>query len=585
MITAPNRIYDGIVSFAGGQDDGRDGILLDEDQCQAIENAVCRGGNCATRPSLRNVTLNFTNNITYDDSGGHGGNNPVGSQDAFTNGLFQSAIYYEPSLLSDMIVVMIGGRIFTIIPNDIDADVTELYLDKQNRGNIPIGYMVQADRFLIIQDGESAPIIFDGITARRAGMDEIFTGTIMTYGLGRIVLIGKNKRDIYFGDLYGSHEGEPGASVLKFTETTFLSEGGAASVPFNLGHIVGAIFLPVQDTTMGQGQLLVFAEKGMASFFLDLPRDQWKTSKFQAIALIDIGATGHRTLVPVNSDIWFRATDGWRTYRQARSEAKGWFQLVLSNEVHSYVDVETQNLLYLSSAIHFQNRMITTCTPIPNQGRPYHNGFLSIDFNVLSSFSEEIHKPSWDGHWSGIKATRMVEGIFQGNRRAFVLGMDDNDNNILYEIRDDFTEDSSGPIVASVVPNSFDFKEYFNEGKLLDGDIWWEQVKDHTTIEVFFKPDRYPEYLPWRTADHYPLDPLDPIGVAGRISGGSPSLRKGFKPRRSLGKPNVPTDPTTKRDLRRGYNFDVKVEWTGNAQINRIRVHNDRETEKAKAEF
>lgn len=583
MIIAPNKEFDGMYSFSGGQDFGRNPILLDPDQCQNIENAVCRGGKLTTRPAFRKLTLNFTNNIEYDETGNHGGANPVGTQDAFENGLFQCACFYDPSLETDMFVVSIVGRLFTIVPHGTTADVTELYLDQQNRSNIPMAYMVQADRFHVTQDGENAPIIFDGVVARRAGPNEIFTGTIMTYGLGRIVLIGKNFRDIYFGDLYGSHDGEPGASVLQFTETTFLSEGGAASLPFTMGHAVGAIFFPEQDTTMGQGQLLIFAEKGMASVFLDLPREQWKTSKFQAMALIDIGGTGNRTLTPVNSDIWFRSTDGWRTYRQARAEAKGWFQLPLSTEVSNYVDVETPNMLNLASSIHFNNRLITTCTPIPNQGKPYHNGFLSLDFDVLSSFGQAAHKPSWDGHWSGLKTTQLVEGMFAGKHRAFAFGLDSDGFNAFYEINEDETKDSSGPITSSVVPRSFTFNEYFNEGKLNGGDVWFNSVRDNTTVEAWFKPDDYPEWLPWMTNSHYPIPQLTPIGIAGQISGGMPTLRDGFSPRRSLGKPDVQTDPTTKRDLKLGYEFHTKIQWTGNASINRFRVASDKIVEKAKA--
>lgn len=584
MILDDNRIYDGMVSWAGGQDAGRNPVLLNEDQYQFGENVVCRGGKVGTRPAFRELTLNFTNNITYDDQGGHGGANPIGSEDAFKDGLIQCVCFYDPSIDVDMIVASIGGRLFSIVPHGTKADVTELYLDKQNRDNIPMAYMVQADRFHIVQDGENSPIIFDGVTARRAGTDEIFTGTIMAYGLGRIVLIGKNFRDIYFGDLYGSHEGEPGLSVLKFTETTFLSEGGAASLPFTMGHAKGAIFFPEQDTTMGQGELLVFAEKGMASFFLDLPREQWKTSKFQAMALIDIGATGHKTLTPVNSDIWFRSTDGWRTYRQARAEAKGWFQLPLSTEVGNYVDVETPSLLELSSSIHFNNRLITTCTPIPNNGRPYHNGLLSLDFDVLSSFGQAAHKPSWDGHWSGIKATRLVEGIFDGKHRAFAFGLNDSGENTIYEIVEDQTKDTSGPITSSVVPRSFTFRQYFNEDTILRGDIWWEDVKDDTTVNVYFKPDAYPEWIPWRTQDKYPLNKLTPIGTVGKVFNGLPTLKTGFSPAiQTLTKPNVGSDVTTKRELKRGYEIHTKIEWTGNAAINRFRLANTQEVEKSKA--
>jgi hypothetical protein len=476
----------------------------------------------------------------------------------------------------------LGGRLFQIVPRRTRVDITELFLDVQNRASIHKAYMVQADRFHITQDGENAPIIFDGVTARRAGTDEIFTGTFMAYGLGRIVLVGKNLRDIYFGDLYGSHDGEPGASVLKFTETTFLSEGGAASLPFTMGHATGAIFFPEQDTTMGQGQLLVFAEKGMASFFLDLPRDQWKTSKFQAMALIDIGGAGDRTLTPVNSDIWFRSTDGWRTYRQARAEAKGWFQLPLSTPVGNYVDVETPDMLNLSSSIHFNNRLITTVTPVPNQDNPYHNGLLSLDFDVLSSFGQ-ARQPSWDGHWSGIKTTQLVEGNFDGEHRAFAFGIDSDGFNCIYEITEEITVDTSGPVTSSIVPKSFTFQEYFNEGKLNGADIWVDDVKEPTTFQMWFKPDDYPEWVPWMTDTQDPKAQVTPIGVVGQIVNGTPTLREGFSPRFSFIKPRPTIDPTTKRDSRRFYEIHQKVEWVGNASINRLRIAQDKETEKVKA--
>lgn len=585
MIIDQNRIFDGCVSFAGGQDKGRNPVLIGEDQYEEGENSVCRGGMLSTRPAFRELTWNFLNNVTYDDHGGHGGANPVGTSTAFTTGTFQCATFYDPSLGVDMLVASIGGRLFSIVPRRTTADVTELYLDKQNRSNIPKAWMVQADRFHITQDGENTPIIFDGVTARRAGSDEIFTGTIMAYGLGRIVLVGKNFRDIYFGDLYGSHVGEPGLSVLKFTETTFLSEGGAASLPFTMGHAKGAIFFPEQDTTMGQGELLVFAEKGMASFFLDLPRDQWKTSKFQAMGLIDIGATGDRTLTPVNSDVWFRSFDGWRTYRQARSEAKGWFQLPLSTEVSNFTDVETPELLEFGSSIHFNNRLICTTTPIANNGKPYHNGLLSLDFDVLSSFGQSAHKPAWDGHWSGPKVTQLVEGNFNGERRAFAFALDDNNLNAIYEITDAYTTDTDGPISSYVIPRSFTFNQFFNENSVLRGDIWWENVRENTDVQVWMRPDAYPEWLPWRTDEMYPLDTLTPIGRASQMINGLPTLRPGFSPAiQSLFKPDVPSDRTnTKRDLKRGFEIHTKIEWTGNASINRFRISTTQEIEKSKA--
>lgn len=572
------RVYDGTDNWAGGMDGGRRGNLINLDQYQEGENVVCRGGNIRTRPVWRKRLLTFTNNIRYDDNGDLSTTSGMGSLEAFTTGLFQGALYYDPPNDTASKVAMIGGRMFKVVHHGNSCDVTELALDKQNRANIPMAFLAQADRFMLVQDGESSCIIYDGVTARRAGKDEIPVGTIMTYGMGRVVLIGNNRKDILFGDLYGSHQGEPGDSVLKFTETTFLSEGGAASIPFAMGHIRGAIFYPQQDTTMGQGELLIFAEKGMASFFLSLPREQWKQSTFQRQGLLEIGGESHRAFTAVNNDVWFRSRDGWRAYRQARAEAKGWFQLPLSTEVGKFVDVETESFLQYASSIRFNNRLIVTTSPIPNQGRPYHNGLLSLDFNVLASFGN-AKMPSWDGHWSGIKVTQLIEGNFNGVHRAFAFGLENNQN-VVYELSEDEVEDSSGAVTSWVIPRTLNFQAPFNETKSCDLDLWIEGVKRAgTSPTIYFKPDRYPKWLEWNSSTH--ITDVDPIQNVDTLAG-IPLTAPGFKPRLGIGTPLVGADTlSTQRDLKRFYEIDLKIQWTGNMELKQLRVHDRSQTEKA----
>src|SRR4029077_10826085 len=133
--------------------------------------------------------------------------------------------------------------------------------------------------------------------------------------MGRIVVIRNN--DIFFGDLFGSHAGsDPADSIIQFTETTFLTEGFPASIPFTLGQITGAAFFPQLDTSTGLGQLMVFTNHGGCSFFLSLPREQWKTSAFQIVALQNTGVRGWRSITPVNEDLFFRSDDGIRSFRQ-----------------------------------------------------------------------------------------------------------------------------------------------------------------------------------------------------------------------------------------------------------------------------
>lgn len=586
-INDQQRVFSGQSSFASGMDSGKRGNLILEDAYQDGENVVCRGGNIGTRPRFVKRPVTYLNTLAY----GAVGTPIIASSlpavghrtfEVFAQGLFQGACYYDPLNDVSSFIVMVGGRMFQVVPRRTSMQVTEVALDKQNRADIPMVFQVQADRFLLTQDGESSCLIYDGVNARRAGKNEIPVGTIMSYGMGRVVLVGTNRRDILFGDLYGSHPGNPGDSVLQFTETTYLAEGGAASIPFTMGHIKAAFFYPQQDTSMGQGELIVAAENGMASFFLSQPREQWKNSAFQRMALLDIGGRGHRAFTPFNGDVWFRAGDGWRAYRQARAEAKGWFQLPLSVEVGNYVNAETQSLLEFGSSIRFNNRLIVTANPVPNQGKPYHSGLLSLDFDVLSSFGQ-ARKPSWDGHWSGLKVLQLVEGIFDGEHRAFAIALDSDGLNAFYELSESEmdTEDSDGPVTSWVVPRRFSFDAPFNETKVQDMDVWIEGVKSATYPEVYFKPDGYPRWLPWnQSVGINALLPIDGVGEICDI----PTRGEGFSPRLGIGTPLVDADElSTKRDLKRAYEVDMKIKWLGNMQIKQLRFHDRSQVERVTA--
>lgn len=592
MIIDPNRIYDGFSSLAGGQDAGKRPSLIGEDQCASLENAVCRGGKPATRSGFKHLSWNYKNPTqSYNEAGLLAPSDVIYPQYKasviFPSGLFQEAIYYNPPSREACFMVTIGGRLFKVVPKNTTADVTEIPIPvRRNRNNIPLNYMVQADRFHITQDGESSPIIFDGVTARRSSTNEVPTGNQMAYGMGRLVVLRAGPRDILFGDLYGSHAGpDPGASVLLFTETTFLAEGGSATIPFSLGEFRAPIFYPQQDTVSGQGELLVFAEKGMASFFMSLPRQQWKESNFQRLGLLEIGGRGHRAFTAINEDIWFRSGDGWRSYRQARAEWKGFAQIPLSTEVRPYVDADTPSLLLYASAIHFQNRLIATCTPVPNQGRLYHEGFVVLDFDVLSTFGQST-KPAWDGHWSNLRTFKLVSGTFNGVERAFAFGLDDDNHNALYEITIDDVEDYNGPITSELISRSMNFGEPFNEDEIYGGDIWVDNVRAETDIEVFYKPDQYPEWLAWQPSEDgsCALDIVSKIGTCGEITCGMcPTVRRGFSPRIKLKKPDTQCDATTSRNTRLGYEHQVKIRWTGNMAINQLRIANQKLVENPKA--
>lgn len=475
-----------------------------------------RGGDATVRPGFRKLTETFTN-TRYCYGQEHDGHligeygpeliNPPpvwftgqGSETIYRTGVFQCATGYSPHHGDDCIMALIGGRLFKIIPGVSASTVTEVAPitdgdnpPLRNRKDLPIAYMTQADKWLIAQDGSSKAIIYDAVNARRSVTEttrdktEIPKGTIMAYGMGRIVVV-VNEKDIAFGDLYGSHAlPDPSDSIILFTERNFLTEGFDAAIPFQQGIVTGLAFFPQLDTSTGTGQLLAFAERGAASFLMSLPREIWKQSQFQTLALLTTGLRGHRTLSVVNEDLWFRADDGIRSYRQARSEPSGWAHIPLSTNVRQFIDNDTSWLLKYGSSAYFDNRIITTCSPMWNQGRPVHGGMVVVDFDILSSFGTRF-KPAWEGHWTfpqEVKVSQVFTGTFNGVTRAFAFGIDQGGNNQLYEFSLDDSDDWDDQRIAwELVTRAFDFQKTsqqgspFSEVELYDGDLWIRNITE-----------------------------------------------------------------------------------------------------------
>ena len=244
------------------------------------------------------------------------------------------------------------------------------------------------------------------------------------------------------------------------------------------------IFFPQLDTSTGNGQLMVFAERGAASFFVSIPRDQWKTSAFQILALLTTGLRGHRSISVVNEDLWFRSDDGVRSYRQARSEQSGWAHIPLSTEVRQYLDNDSGRDLRFCSSIYFDNRILMTTSPVWNNGRPWHFGSVVVDFDILSAFGQKFN-PAWEGKWQSTRflPTLLLTGTFKGITRAFAFGLNSAQENCLYELSKDDKDDWDGEHIPwEFTTRSMDFSKLskestpFTENELYDGDLWLREI-------------------------------------------------------------------------------------------------------------
>jgi hypothetical protein len=185
-VFVPRELRDSLYAFPQGMNAGIAPILLPKTQLSFLTNGTCRGDFPYHRPPYRKINLSFL-----------AGLDPA----VFTRILFQGAGYMHPYSGSDCLMLSAAGRLFQIIPDAIgNATVTEQTIAADaNPATQPQVWMWQAEKWLIINDGVSNPIFFDGTTSKRSApagnnltaknLDDPNTGSMLAAGL-QITIVG-----------------------------------------------------------------------------------------------------------------------------------------------------------------------------------------------------------------------------------------------------------------------------------------------------------------------------------------------------------------------------------------------------------
>lgn len=148
----PSESYDGLSSFPDGINSGIDATLLPKSQTAYAINATFRGTFLQPRPEFVKRTLVFPSTSV---------------QTNFETKLWQGACFYQPDTGNAQIVASIGGRLFAI--DLISLAVTDISITNDlNPSTITQAWLWQTERWVIVQDGISTPIIYDGVSSRRA---------------------------------------------------------------------------------------------------------------------------------------------------------------------------------------------------------------------------------------------------------------------------------------------------------------------------------------------------------------------------------------------------------------------------------
>ena len=577
---APRRYTDGSVTFEGGIDAGVMPSEVDKNQVAFAVNASFRQSFVSPRPGFVQKDYNLCTTITADNAEITADQTNVTadgwSEDCYgpqsLTGTFQCALPYIGDNGQTFILMLISGKVWLYDCLQNNAQNLTVSPSLENPSNLLDGWMVQAENFVVIQDGFSKPLIFNGTNLRRATDDEIKCGKMMAYVNGRIWYalpdgFSFRATDIVYGD--GTR-----ASVLKETENTFLNEGGDFAVPSDSGGITAMAVPGNPDTSLGQGPLLVFTPRYVFSIQAPVDRDTWKNLNYpiQAISLLTSGALGSRSAITVNGDVFYRAVDGVRSFIIARRSFNDWGNTPISNEILNIAENDQTNLLWASSAVVFDNRLLMTGQPRYRADGVIHKALMVLDFDLITSLRKKF-PPAWAGIWTGLDVLQILKTENAYGDACFAIARGSDNTIQIWEVSktskfDSNLSDPKKEIQWLVQTRAYNFELPFGLKKLDSGDIFIDSLDGNVGFNVEYRPDQYPSWLEWAEWSECAIttqcDNLCPIS----------NFQPQYRPKMRLPTPtDIPCNSTISTPTRNLYEVQLNISISGYCRIKSIRVH------------
>jgi hypothetical protein len=570
METNANQVYDGFLTLERGVDSGKTPSSLQRNQTSFAVNATFRGGEPSCRPGW------IKRELVFNDANGA---NDTSLVSAFEDGLFQGAAFYDAQEGESSLVCATGGRLYRISVTN-GYRVIDITPSEAGSTRITKWWFCQAEEFLICQDGQMKPIIFDGGFTRRVTKDtEIPVGKAMAYAGGRLWVTLPDETSFIAGDLVYSSSGSPEYeyrdAVLNITENDYLNEGGAFGMPGNSGGIKALVPTNNLDTSLGQGPLLAVTPNLIASVQAPIDRTAWKNLEYpiQTIALNGFGGLSDRSAVTVNGDVFYRSEDGIRSFRMARRDFGQWGNTPISSEMNRVLPHDSRHMLEYSSAVIFDNRFLSTVSPYWVQGHGVaHRGLAVLDFDILSRMYG-AQQPAWEGVWTGVNVLQLITGRFGGQERCFAFVLNGSNQIELWELsRDypfDYGEGGDTRIEWSVEMKAFDFDSPFNQKQLEYGEIWVDDVVGKVNFSAEWRPDGYPKWLQWHSGWN---EEATRTQTMASLLGSQATPRNQYRSKMRLPYPDYQSDAVSDTDLRNFFTLQPRLQVIGHCKLKHFRV-------------
>lgn len=453
-----------------------------------------------------------------------------------TPGLYQGGYVYQPIGSNPGISFLMDGIPYYIadVDNPAPTDLSAGNAALQMPPTQPQAFFRQGEDWLIIQAGDylnpgpvnppitdsvgrTLPLFWNGTLLRRSlgiigpnaipgqpkPWNEIPGAGPMTYYMDRLWYA--QGRFYSAGDVLGGAAGTSLTStdgILHVTENPLCLGGDGFHLPTDAGNIRWLGYAATPNSQLGQGDLLIGTRKQIYGQRVPVTRIDWigadaNNLPLQYAVCLSTGPVNDRSVAMCNSDLFFQTLQpSVQSLAAAVRNVTQWGNVPVSVNENRLLAFNNRALLWASSGIYFDNRVLQTAIPVQSQWGVLHSAVVPLNFDNISSLNSQL-PPAWEGQLSGLDILQLFCGDF--GDRAFALVISRADNSLqLWELTIADRRDNGDNRIDWVVefPAYTHGKEYELKEDLAI-ELWLDDVEGTIEFTLDYRPDSDSCWYPW----------------------------------------------------------------------------------------
>jgi len=498
------EISDGNTNFLGGQDFSKEPDKIAPNAFSSGINVTTEDGCLGPRWGLEDKELDFQNAGGFDVA-------PFQQRSyktIFKRGRIQAIIPYSVGSQYYLIYI-VSGVIYLINQSTFNVTVMDITDGSFLDDNTPRINWSPANDYLVIFDFPSRPVIIDNFVARRAdpALDEVPISTFGVYNQNRL-FVANGLNEFTASDPTGIGFPNAPISFEEFFQPSTGYTGQSFQISTNYANdpITTMVFLQAVDSSTGIGTLLVATQNGVWAYPAQNPRASWEAGQFGSNILFNNGIVGSKSVVNVNSDLFFMSNDGQiRSLSMSRQEQGKWSKVPMSREIKNWLKVNDPSLMKYTVMSYFENKLFITANPyyVNAEGRLGNAlmdvnfaGFAVLEMDNISNMAQ-TSSPVWAGLWNGIHPVDTAV-----NNKEMFVACRENGENKLYKFTPtktiDIVDGVERPIKSRVYTKLFEFESPNNDKTLQSFEVNLSNIKGTFKSTVRYRNGLNLPFINWR---------------------------------------------------------------------------------------